>query len=204
MPQRHDEIAEVYARSLYELAHAAGGLDKVSEVHEELQQIVEMGRSNDNFHEFFGSPIIGKTSRQEAMKKIFDGRISDLVLRFLLVTNDKGRLGHLDHIAGALDSMIQDAHGRIEVDVFTVNGDGADSALLETVASRVKETTGKDAVLHQYADPSMIGGIKLLIGDKLYDGSVATRLRRLKEEVLGRGAAGVRAESARFLDNSNS
>ena len=54
MPQRHDEIAEVYARSLYELAHAAGGLDKVSEVHEELQQIVEMGRSNDNFHEFFG------------------------------------------------------------------------------------------------------------------------------------------------------
>jgi hypothetical protein len=50
----------------------------------------------------------------------------------------------------------------------------------------------------------MIGGIKLLIGDKLYDGSVATRLRRLKEEVLGRGAAGVRAESARFLDNSNS
>ena len=138
------------------------------------------------------------------MKKIFDGRISDLVLRFLLVTNDKGRLGHLEHIAGALDSMIQDAHGRIEVDVFTVNGDGADSALLETVASRVKESTGKDAVLHQYADPSMIGGIKLLIGDKLYDGSVATRLRRLKEEVLGRGAAGVRAESARFLDNSNS
>lgn len=204
MPQRHDEIAEVYARSLYELAHAAGGLDKVSEVHEELQQIVEMGRSNDSFHEFFGSPIIGKSSRQEAMKKIFDGRISDLVLRFLLVTNDKGRLGHLEHIAGALDSMIQDAHGRIEVDVFTVNGDGADSALLETVASRVKESTGKDAVLHQYADPSMIGGIKLLIGDKLYDGSVATRLRRLKEEVLGRGAAGVRAESARFLDNSNS
>ena len=204
MPQRHDEIAAVYARSLYELAHAAGGLDKVSEVHEELQQIVEMGRSNDSFHEFFGSPIIGKSSRQEAMKKIFDGRISDLVLRFLLVTNDKGRLGHLEHIAGALDSMIQDAHGRIEVDVFTVNGDGADSALLETVASRVKESTGKDAVLHQYADPSMIGGIKLLIGDKLYDGSVATRLRRLKEEVLGRGAAGVRAESARFLDNSNS
>ena len=204
MPQRHDEIAEVYARSLYDLAHAAGGLDKVSEVHDELQQIVEMGRSNDNLHEFFGSPIIGKTSRQEAMKKIFDGRISDLVLRFLLVTNDKGRLGHLEHIAGALDSMIQDAHGRFEVDVFTVGGDGADSALLETVASRVKASTGKDAVLHQYADPSMIGGIKLLIGDKLYDGSVATRLRRLKEEVLGRGAAGVRAESARFLDNSNS
>ena len=204
MPQRHDEIAEVYARSLYDLALDAGGLDKVSEVHEELQQIVEMGRSNDNFHEFFASPIIGKTSRQDAMKKIFDGRISDLVLRFLLVTNDKGRLGHLEHIAGALDSMIQDAHGRIEVDVFTVGGDGADSALLETVASRVKESTGKDAVLHQYADPSMIGGIKLLIGDKLYDGSVATRLRRLKEEVLGRGAVGVRAESARFLDNSNS
>ena len=204
MPQRHDEIAEVYARSLYDLALAAGGLDKVSEVHEELEQIVEMGRSNDNFHEFFSSPIIGKSSRQEAMKKIFDGRISDLVLRFLLVTNDKGRLGHLEHIAGALDSMIQDAHGRIEVDVFTVGGDGADSALLEAVASRVKESTGKDAVLHQYADPSMIGGIKLLIGDKLYDGSVATRLRRLKEEVLGRGAAGVRAESARFLDNSNS
>ena len=69
---------------------------------------------------------------------------------------------------------------------------------------KIRSATGKDPVLHRRTDPSMIGGIKLLIGDKLYDGSVATRLRRLKEEVLGRGAAGVRAESARFLDNSNS
>ena len=46
----------------------------------------------------------------------------------------------------------------------------------------------------------MIGGIKLRIGDQLVDGSVATRLRRMKEEILGEGATGVRAETERFLD----
>jgi F-type H+-transporting ATPase subunit delta len=203
MGQQYDELAYVYARSLFELAEDAGGLEKIGEVLEELEVIVELSRSDSDFREFLSSPIIGLGPRQKALKSIFDGRISDLVLRFLLVTNSKGRLGHIDQITGALGALVQEAHGRIEVDVITASGGEASPELLEAVRSRVQSVLGKEPVLHHYSDPTMIGGIKMRIGDQLVDGSVATRLRRMKEEILGKGATQVRSESERFLEGAS-
>ena len=201
MGQQYDELAYVYARSLYELADAAGGLEKVGEVFDELGVIVELSRTDAQFHEFLASPIIGLGRRREALRAIFDGRISDLVLRFLLVANSKGRLGHVDQIAGAFDALVQEAHGRVEVDVFTASADGAGAEVLDAVKQRVQAVLGKEPILHQHADPAMIGGIKLRIGDQLVDGSVATRLRRMKEDILGKGATVVRSEAERFLES---
>ena len=201
MPQQYDEVAGVYARSLYELAHEAGGLQKVEEIYGELDAIVEMTRADAKLREFFSSPILGKGAREHTLRTVFENRISDMLLRFLLVANDKGRLGELDHIAGAMDAMLQDAHGRIEVDVYTASDDQIGDELLATVREKVQSATGKEPVFHKYSDPSMIGGIKLLIGDQLIDASVATRLRRMREGIVGRGAAGLRAQSSRFLED---
>ena len=201
MPQQYDEVAGVYARSLYELAHEAGGLEKVEEIYGELDAIVEMSRADAKLKEFFSSPILGKGAREQTLRAVFENRISDMLLRFLLVANEKGRLGELDHIAGAMDAMLQEAHGRIEVDVYTASADQIGDELLSTVREKIQAATGKEPVLHKYSDPSMIGGIKLLIGDQLIDGSVATRLRRMREGIIGRGATGLRAESGRFLEN---
>jgi len=200
MPQQYDAVAGVYARSLYELANEAGKLDKVGDVYDELHAIVEMTRADKNLKEFFASPIVGIGRRRDALKTIFEGRISDMLLRFMLVANEKGRLGHLDQIAGAYDALVQEAHGRIEVDVMTASDEKVGQDLIEAVKKRVQDVLGKEPVLHHYSDPAMIGGIKLRIGDQLVDGSVATRLRRMKEEILGEGATGVRAETERFLD----
>ncbi|MEC8818187.1 MAG: ATP synthase F1 subunit delta [Planctomycetota bacterium] len=203
MPQEYDEVAGVYARSLYELAHEAGGLDKAEEVYAELDAIVEMSRADPRLREFLSSPILGKGAREQALRSAFENRVSDMLLRFLLVANDKGRLGELSNIASALDAMLQKAHGRIEVDVYTASADQIGEELLEGVVEKIRSATGKEPVLHQYSDPSMIGGIKLLIGDQLIDGSVATRLRRMREGIVGRGAVGLRAEAGRFLDGGD-
>ena len=71
------------------------------------------------------------------------------------------------------------------------------------MVEKIRSATGKEPVLHTYSDPSMIGGIKLIIGDQLIDGSVATRLRRMREGIVGRGAVGLRAEAGRFLDGGD-
>ena len=201
MPQQYDEVAGVYARSLYELAHEAGGIQKVEEIHGELDAIIVMSRADPKLKEFFSSPILGKGAREQTLRAVFENRISDMLLRFLLVANEKGRLGELEHIAGAMDAMLLEAHGRIEVDVYTASADQIGDELLATVREKVQEATGKEPVLHKYSDPSMIGGIKLLIGDQLIDGSVATRLRRMREGIIGRGSSGLRADSGRFLEN---
>jgi F0F1-type ATP synthase delta subunit len=93
---------------------------------------------------------------------------------------------------------MQERLGRIEVDMYTVDGKASDE-VIATVKARVKEAFAKDAVLHQYSDASMIGGVKLRIGDQLIDGSVATQLRNMREVVSNRGTVKIRSRVGDFL-----
>lgn len=199
MPAHIDAISQVYAKSLYELAEQAGGQSKIAEVADELEQICELTRGDKQFREFIHSPIIDTKARAASLKKILANRVTDLTLRFLLVLNEKGRLGHLDSINSAYDQVVQDAIGRVEVDVFTPAPLGHEQ--LELVRARITKALGKEAVVHPYTDPEMIGGVKLRVGDQLIDGSIATRLRRMRSDLLSKGSAGVRQEFERFLQD---
>ena len=182
MATQIDALASVYARSLYELAEAAGGADKIMEVNDEVEQIIDLTRSDARFNEFLASPIIDPAKRADALRRMFDGQVNDLILRFLLVLNNKGRLGHIAKIAAAYDQMVQERFGRVEVDVFTAAP--LDDAQRTAIHNRVKEALGKEPVLHAYTDATMLGGVKLRIGDQLIDGSVAGQLRRMQESLM--------------------
>lgn len=193
-----DALSKVYAKSLYELAEQAGGKGKIVEVGEELEEICELARSDRKFGEFLNSPIIDPARRGASLKRIFSNRVTDLTLRFLLVLNEKGRLSVLESITGAYDHLVQEAFGRVEVDLFTAGPLGAEQ--LGEVTARIRSTLGKEPVIHSYVEPGMIGGIKLRIGDQLLDGSVASRLRRMRSELLTEGSVTVRGRSKRILE----
>jgi len=193
-----DAIAQVYARSLYELANAAGGRDKIVEIAEELEQICELARSDKSFGEFLSSPIIEGKARSNSLRTIFHARITDLTLRFLLVLNAKGRLSRIESVRAAYDQAVHEAFDRVEVDVYTPAPLGRDQ--IETIKQRIQAALGKDPVIHAYTDPEMIGGIRLRIGDQLIDGSVSSRLRRLRERLLANGGAQVRSRIDKIIE----
>lgn len=199
MPAHVDEVAKVYARSLFQLAEKAGGEARISEVADEIDAIAELIRADARLRELLASPIVDGTKRAAALRRIFDGRVSDLTVRFLLVVNEHARAGHLLQIADAFDQLVQERFGRVEVDVFTVEGGRLDPGVEASVSQRVKSAFGKEPVLHSYADPHMIGGIKLRVGDQLIDGSVATRLRRLSRSLAERGQGDVGGDLGKFL-----
>ncbi len=190
MTRHTDALSVVYARSLYELAQEAGGRDKILEIADEIEQVCELARGGRGFREFLGSPIIDRGRRADALRSIFRERVTDLMLRYLLVLNDRGRLGHLEAIGNAYDQLVHEAFGRVEVDLFTPAP--LDPAQLETITQRIGTALGKEPVVYAYTDPSMIGGLKLRIGDQLIDGSVAARLRRMRQRFLTTGAAAIR------------
>ena len=196
----HDALALVYARSLFELARDAGEQAKIEEIDDELEQLTELARGLPDFGRFLDSPIIDRNARREALRKIFDGRLTDLTLRFLLVLNDKERLNKLSAIAEAYDHLVQEAFGRIEVDVFTAAV--LDEEPKAIIRDRIATALGKEPVLHSYADPDMIGGIKLRIADQLIDGSVQTRLRQMKSELLRSGGWKLRNRIGEFLEDN--
>jgi F-type H+-transporting ATPase subunit delta len=115
--------------------------------------------------------------------------VTDTLLNFMLVLNRKARLAELLAIDEAYQAMEQEAFGRVEVDVFTPSG-SVDAASRDALAADLRKSLGKEPVLHFYADPAMIGGLKLRIGDRLIDGSVAAQLRRMRSALLERGLGG--------------
>lgn len=195
-----DALSLIYARSLYDLADeaGAGGRDKIIEVSEELEQICELTRSNRALREFFASPIIDPTRRSVSLRKIFNGRITDLTLRFLLVLNKKGRLAHLEAINSTFDHLVQEAFGQVEVDLFTPKP--LEDSQVEVIKDRIKKAISKDPVLHRYSEPAMLGGLKLRIGDQLIDGSVATKLKRLKHNLTISGPTKIRSRMDQIIE----
>jgi F-type H+-transporting ATPase subunit delta len=202
MSTKNDALATVYAKSLFELAEQAGGMDKIVEVASELDQIAELARGDRVFREFLSSPIVDRASRSKSLGNIFSNRVTDLTLRFLLVLNDKGRLGHFEAFVAAFDGMVQEAFGRIEIDLFTPAPMGEEQ--LEAIRSRIHASLGKEPVLHPYTDAAMLGGIKLRIGDQLIDGSVANRLRRIKNGLMTHGSTAIRNRIENIIEEGGS
>jgi len=194
-----DALAKVYAKSLFELAMDAGGSDKLVEIADELEQICELAREDKKINLFFSSPVVDVTARGKTLSAIFTNRITDLTLRFLLVLNNKGRLDRLESIETAFDQLLQEAFGRVEVDVITPVAVDAES--LTAIKQKIETVPGKEPVLHPYVDEHLLGGIKLRIGDQLIDGSLQTRLRKLGEELKNNGGAAVRERFETFMDN---
>ena len=194
-----DAIARVYALSLFELASARGGQHEIESVYGELEDILEIASANPTFAEFLSSQILSTDKRRDSLRAIFDGRCSDLVLRFLLVCNDKGRLNKLEGIAIAYDTLLQERFGRVEVDVFTATA--LDSKQLSALKERLKGAIGKEPVIHAYTDESLIGGLKLLIGDQLIDASVANRLRRMSDQLATSGAPEIRSRASQIFES---
>ncbi|MCW5766269.1 MAG: ATP synthase F1 subunit delta [Phycisphaeraceae bacterium] len=192
-----DAVSQIYALSLYELARADGGQQAVEAALAELEELADLARSDRMFGEFLSSHVVTTADRRRSLEKILRGRVSDRTLHFLLVLNDKGRLGSILGIVEAFDRIVQKAFGRVEVDAWTAAPmEPADQSSLQRSLS---ERLGAQVVLHAYTDPAMIGGIRLQIGDQLLDGSLQTQLRNIRQQLTEQGPAKVRAAAERMF-----
>ena len=194
-----DALAEIYARSLFELAQDTGGAEGLEATLGELEDILELARQDAALNEFLASRVLPVADRKRSMQAIFGGRASDLVVHFLQLLNDKGRLSHLPAIVASLDQMVQDAVGRIEVDVYTAGP--IDAEQLRQVKEQLQQIMAREAIVHPYTDESMLGGIRLRVGDQLVDGSLSTKLRRFRDQLAISGKARMRQRIESVLES---
>lgn len=191
-------ISQVYAHSLYDLAHRAGGREAVEGALAELEDVLEIARSNPRFGEFLASRAISAKERKASIERIFKGRASDLVVRFLQVLNNKTRLASLPSIAAAYDGIVQEKFGRVEVDVIT--SEPLPTEELSRVRDRLAASLGKDVIVHPYVEEQMLGGVKFRIGDQLIDASLAAQLRQMRDQIQTKGIASLRAKINRAFE----
>ena len=171
--------AIAYARSMLELATER---NQAAEVGREMAAIREITDQNPTFAAFLADPGIGATELTATMGRVFRDRVSPLVMNFLGVLNNKGRLRLLGPIAEAYVNLLDEQQGNVEVDVTVAQRLTPDQ--LEQVRQRVSQALGKNAVVHQYVDEDIIGGLVLRVEDRLIDASVKYQLEAMRERLL--------------------
>lgn len=195
-----DALCQIYSKALSELALSKGGLPLVQTLQAELAAILEMAQKDARFGEFLASRIIGPEKKKASLATIFKGRCEELTLNFLLVLCENGRLNKLGGIVAAIDDALRTAQGFVEVKVTTAAAmnDGEVATLKSRIAGALQ---GKQPIIKTYTDPTMIGGIRLQVGDQLLDGSIAARLRQMRDQIAAGAMPAVRAAAAKIIQD---
>ncbi|OPX44852.1 ATP synthase subunit delta [Ruminiclostridium hungatei] len=170
-------VEKRYAQALLELSFA-----DITNVRQEFLQFVEIFNSDKDFRDFLLDPTVKLDKKQGLIREVFTGRLSKNMLNFILVLIAKQRINELPGIFRQFVYLADSKANVLDMKVITF------AALEEGQLNSLKEKFGKiykaSAVkITEIVDPSIIGGIKVVIGDKVYDGSIKGRIESLTELV---------------------
>jgi F-type H+-transporting ATPase subunit delta len=171
--------ARTYASVLLDIGREKGLLDVFSE---ELAAFNECVRSENDFSVFLELPGVDLEKKKHFIEKVFSGKTSSEFIDFICVLIDNGRNNELEQIEEAYSELMDDEKKSIRVNMTT--GVAIDQTVRDSAAAMLSKKFGKNVILEERVDPSIIGGIVLRAGDTIIDGSVSTRIRKLKEKLL--------------------
>lgn len=177
-----DTVGRVYAQALLELAREQNAVDALAD---EVQQLLPLIAAGGELNRLLTNPAIGDSERAKIVERVFKGKVSDLLYKMMRVLGDKGRLGSLPQVAAGYLLAVSDDRGHIDVQAFIASELDSDAA--KQVADQIGKALGKTVTLTQKVDPSLIGGLKIKIGDQLIDASVASQLRSMKNKMIAAG-----------------
>ncbi len=172
----------VYAQALLNLAVEAGSLEAV---YEEVNALQALSKANPDLDKLLGSRMLSRDQRASLVKKLFEGRISPLVYKFLLVLNSRDRLHAWSGIVAAFGQVYEKHLGVQAVTAYVPSK--LDAAEVKRISEALGVKLNKKVRLEQEVDPELIGGIKIRVGDNVIDGSVQAQLRLIRAELLAAG-----------------
>ncbi|MBI4580815.1 MAG: ATP synthase F1 subunit delta [Planctomycetes bacterium] len=179
MPKKNDELmalADVYADALLATAREQNAEDQVAL---EFAELVRYMDADADFTQFLTADSVDDDPRRASLEKLFRGRMHDLLLNVLQVLNNRGRLGLVREVYRCVELRMEAQHHQQEVIVQTAMPLTDD--LRAMVKDRVGVYIGKEALLIERVVPELIGGVVIHINDVQIDGSVAWRVRSLRE-----------------------
>ena len=173
-------VAGRYAQALFELGVEK---DQVEELGEALQQMKGLFEQSAELRGVLLNPAIKLSERRKVIEAVAQrANWPKLFTNFLLLLLDKDRLRHVSDMATSYGRKMDERLGRARADVTSaVQLSDAD---LEKLRARLGTLTGKDVILSTDVDEELIGGVIARVGGTIYDGSVRTRLQRMRESIL--------------------
>ena len=172
------EVAKKYAQALFLSAKEKGLMDKLYEQLGDLKDLVEEDAS---LLSFLGAPQVLEESKKSLVREVFSGHVEQLVVEFLVVLVDKGRVGFLVEIIDEFRRLVEAEQGLGRITVITAVpiSESERSRLIDKMAAK----TGLKIVLEEKVDKSILGGMIVVMYDEIIDGSVRHGLNLVKEQL---------------------
>ncbi|NYF23499.1 F0F1 ATP synthase subunit delta [Sporosarcina sp. JAI121] len=172
--------AKRYALALFELAQKNG---QTGPIQEDLLELKKVFQSNKELGQLLDSPRLKAAKKKELMADLFKGA-NQLVLNTLFVMLDKKRMNEVVHLVDEFTVFTNDAAGIADAKVYSTHPLTADQS--QAISAAFAHKIGKKALrIENIIDPNLIGGIRLQIGNIIYDSSVSAKLERLKRDLIG-------------------
>lgn len=175
-----DPIASRYAEALFESAKASQELDAV------LEQLLAIGgliREHAGLRQLMNNPDVDPVDKVGVIERVLgaDGW-SALTREFVAMVVARARPEHLPEMAEALQALVDEDRGHVRIQVRSARPIAPQT--LERIRARMAEREGKQVTMDTQLDPRLIGGVQVVLGHRVIDGSVRRQLADLRERLL--------------------
>ena len=172
-----EEIAQVYARALFQVAKERNLLDQI---HDELTQFADALSDNRRLAVFFFSPYFSTEEKKGGLKKAVTGA-DPAFMNFLEALIERHRMPAIFRIRDRYQDMWQDERDLLPVQLTSAIP--LDESTVGSIRTRIGEQTKRTVELSSNVDPDILGGIVLRVGNVILDASIRNRLEQLRKQV---------------------
>jgi ATP synthase F1 delta subunit len=172
-----EEIAAVYARSLFEVAQEQNKLDVIRE---QLGQFADALDSDRDLQVFFFSPYFSTIEKQDGLDRaVSDG--DPILVNFLKLLIENHRTPVIFRVRRGFDQLWQEENKLLPVQVTSAIE--LDEATVSQIGARIAEQTGRKVELSSTVDSDILGGLVVRVGNSILDASIRNRLEQLRKQV---------------------
>ena len=172
-----EEIAQVYARSLFEAAKERGKLD---DVRDQLAQVSGALGEDQNLQIFFFSPYFSTEEKKDGVRKAVSGA-DELVANFLELLIENHRMPAIFRVRRVYDELWAEENKLLSVQITSAVE--LDEKVIKEIAGEIGKRTGRKIELATEVEPDILGGIVVRVGNSIMDASIRNRLERLRKQV---------------------
>jgi F-type H+-transporting ATPase subunit delta len=172
-----EEIAQVYARALFEVADEHDSLD---EIRDQLGAFADTMHDNRQFAVFFFSPYFSAAEKKAGLERAITDPNPEFE-NFLEALIERHRMPAIFRIRTEFDSLWDEARRLLPVKVTSAVE--LDEATIKEIGDRIGSQVDREIELSSDVDPEILGGIVLRVGNLILDASIKNRLEQLRQQV---------------------
>jgi F-type H+-transporting ATPase subunit delta len=172
-----EEIATVYARSLFEVAKEQ---DKLDTVRDEIGEFADALNGSRELQMFLFSPYFSTQEKSDGLGKAVSGA-DETTTNFLELLVEKHRMPVIFRIRAIFDALWEEENKLLPVSITSAVE--LDEAVVKQLVDRIAEQTDRKVEVTSEVDPDILGGIVVQVGNSVLDASVRNRLEQLRKQV---------------------